>query len=227
MIINNVSVANINETTNFVPYNNGNGFIDSGYEVMPPPTNAFGIVGLKSKVGFSFNPLLTNDIPDFGFLFGADVFNGTVSYIGDYSKSYNSTFFQIRQFPNSSLELARIQDNFNGNRYLNILPNQTVYGIGNDVSSINSMNMGFIIDGINGIGACYFTNGFGLDFNPQIGQVRIGNMSGTGAYIGVDTGQQKMIVSNQMLKNSQVSNIVAYIDVTDEFGNLFAIPLYQ
>lgn len=225
--INNIPLPSTNPTQQFVPYNQYGGFYDSGFEVVPPMTGLEGIGGLKTRMGlFILPPSSLSDYPQYGFSMASNFIMGSYVYLGDYANSSNSTYLKIEQYPNNSLQQVIISDNFNGNSYLQMTPNSTIYGIGNNVNSINTLNTGFIIDGSNGIGAGYLGYGFGIDFSTITREVRIGNMTDN-EFIGVDTQTPSMIVSSSLIQNPPARDIVNFITVRDEVNNFYYIPLYQ
>lgn len=228
MEINNVTVANINKTSNFVPFakrqtNFPTEFLDSGYEIIPPPTGYNGIGGLKSRMGWLiFPPSDANGLPEFGFKFEANQITGSQCYIGDYSGSYQSTYFYIQQFPNSGLNLLTISDNFTLSTYIYIEPNFAVYGLGNNVSQSGNLTHGFIIDGNSGVGAFYLGQGYGMEFNINSGQFKFGNINAS-KFLGVDEANSRMIVSTKLIQGSRKYD--AEIRVQGETGQNYIIPL--
>jgi hypothetical protein len=232
MNINGIDLANFNSNSRIMPYLfKADGlpteYKDSPIEVIPPfPGFEGGFGGIQTHIGMQISPINTLSIAPFGFKFVNNFIQGGGSYIGDINGFYSSSVLQMFQFPNQALFQFTLTDNYNFQRYINIVPNAATYGIGDDATSISNMNAGFIIDGSNGIGACYLGQGFGLEFSSIQREVKIGDIANY-EYIGVDTQTPAMIVSSNLMENPPDMKIVNFIRVRDESNNFYYIPLYN
>ena len=226
MRINNIPVAGLNPSSRLIPYNDGSGFTDSPIEVIPPFEGFEGQGGLQTHIGSFILAPPTLSIPPFGFKFVNNFIQGSLSQIGDVSGFSQTSMLQIQQFPGNPLYDFSLTDYYNNQKYINIVPNSTIFGIGNDATSSSNMYAGFIIDGASGIGACYLGQRFGLEFSPLFREVKIGDMANN-EFIGVDTHTPAMLVSSTLMDNPPVRDIVNFIRVRDESNNFYYIPLYN
>lgn len=185
MRINNIPVAGLNNTSNFVPFNNGSGFVDSGFEIFPPPINYFGNTGFQTRVGITLLDTPNSSQRTFGLKFNASPFFGAFSFIGDFDNNYTSTFFSINQFPNSSLNQAILYDNFNNQRYINVDPNMQTYGIGDDVTDATTFGYGMIVDSVINRVIMRNTAGAGFRIVPSKDDIKFGVLD-SGYYIGLE-----------------------------------------
>lgn len=184
MRINNIPVAGLNPSSNFIPFNNGSGFVDSGFEIGPAPPGMSGNAGFQTRIGITPVPISNSGQSTFGLKFIGNLFFGTFSYIGDFDNSYNSTAFSIIQYPNSNLNQARLTDYFSGQTYFNIQPNNDIYGIGDDVTDATTFNYGMIVDSSNNRVIMRNTSYAGFIIVPSKDDFRFGMLE-SDYYIGL------------------------------------------
>lgn len=154
MKINNVSVANINSSSNIVPYalindNVGSIFTDSPIEVIPAFSGYEGFSGLQTHIGAFISAPPTLSIPPFGFKFVNNFIQGSLSQIGDVSGFSQTSVLSMVQFYNSELTEFSLVDNFNNLKYINIQPSSNIYGIGDSVTDGTLFSYGMIVDSPN------------------------------------------------------------------------------